>query len=195
MGNLMSRIAAAGLLLAAAPLILVLALGVRISMGSPVLFRQRRAGLNGSSFVMLKLRSMRDSRADDGSLLPDELRVTAIGMFLRRSRLDELPGLWNIVRGELAFVGPRPLLPETIEQLGARGVERGIVRPGLTGWSQVNGNTLLSLDRKIELDLWYVENRNIWLDLQILMRTFAVMIFGERETRPALKPKGTSDRT
>lgn len=193
--NFLARLLAAVLLVVLAPLMLALALGVLVSMGSPVLFRQKRAGLGGQSFEMLKLRSMRDTRGADGALLPDDQRVTSFGKFLRRSRLDELPGLVNIVTGELAFVGPRPLLPETIRDLGDRGVSRGMVRPGLTGWSQVNGNTKLSLDRKIDLDLWYVQNRSWWLDLQILVRTISVMIFGERETRASREASSLGDNS
>ena len=194
MSNLISRCCAAVLLVVLAPLILTLAVCVRLSMGSPVLFRQRRSGLDGQPFEMLKLRSMTDTRAADGSLLPDDQRVTVLGRFLRRSRLDEIPGLVNIVSGDLAFIGPRPLLPETISELGARGIARGKVRPGLTGWSQVNGNTRLTLDRKIDLDLWYVENRSWWLDFQIIAMTFSVMVLGEKETRAARETDRASDR-
>ena len=194
MSNLISRCCAAVLLVVLAPLILTLAVCVRLSMGSPVLFRQRRSGLDAQPFEMLKLRSMTDTRAADGSLLPDDQRVTVLGRFLRRSRLDEIPGLVNIVSGDLAFIGPRPLLPETISELGARGIARGKVRPGLTGWSQVNGNTRLTLDRKIDLDLWYVENRSWWLDFQIIAMTFSVMVLGEKETRAARETDRASDR-
>lgn len=194
MSNLISRCFAAVLLVVLAPLILTLAVCVRLSMGSPVLFRQRRSGLDAQPFEMLKLRSMTDTRAADGSLLPDDQRVTVLGRFLRRSRLDEIPGLVNIVSGDLAFIGPRPLLPETISELGARGIARGKVRPGLTGWSQVNGNTRLTLDRKIDLDLWYVENRSWWLDFQIIAMTFSVMVLGEKETRAARETDRASDR-
>ena len=194
MSNLISRCCAAVLLVVLAPLILTLAVCVRLSMGSPVLFRQRRSGLDGQPFEMLKLRSMTDTRAADGFLLPDDQRVTVLGRFLRRSRLDEIPGLVNIVSGDLAFIGPRPLLPETISELGARGIARGKVRPGLTGWSQVNGNTRLTLDRKIDLDLWYVENRSWWLDFQIIAMTFSVMVLGEKETRAARETDRASDR-
>ena len=194
MSNLISRCCAAVLLVVLAPLILTLAVCVRLSMGSPVLFRQRRSGLDAQPFEMLKLRSMTDTRAADGSLLPDDQRVTVLGRFLRRSRLDEIPGLVNIVSGDLAFIVPRPLLPETISELGARGIARGKVRPGLTGWSQVNGNTRLTLDRKIDLDLWYVENRSWWLDFQIIAMTFSVMVLGEKETRAARETDRASDR-
>ena len=182
-GEMMVRTGAAISLCLLAPVFLLLALGVWATMGAPVLFRQERCGFGGKPFVMLKFRSMNDRRGSDGSPLPDEQRVTAFGRFLRRSRLDELPGLVNIVSGDLALVGPRPLLPETIKELGARGAARCRVRPGLTGWSQVNGNTRLSLRRKIDLDLWYIEHKNWLLDAQILARTLSVMIFGERESQ------------
>ncbi|MBT8428044.1 MAG: sugar transferase [Erythrobacter sp.] len=181
----MQRLTAIFLLVGLSPLLAVLGLVTRISQGSPVLFRQQRSGLGGKLFSIAKFRSMTDRRDANGELLPDEERVTAWGRFLRRSRLDELPGLWSIARGEMAFVGPRPLLPETIASLGERGQERGKVRPGLTGWAQVNGNTLLSLDEKVALDLDYVRNPSLGRDLVILMRTFWVMIGGERRTSVA----------
>ncbi|UOR15186.1 sugar transferase [Qipengyuania aquimaris] len=180
-----SRFAAAVMLLLLAPVAALLALVSLISMGGPVLFRQDRSGLHGQPFTMLKFRSMNDARDAEGRLLPDEHRVTAWGRFLRRSRLDELPGLWSIVRGDMAFVGPRPLLPGTIASLGERGRQRGQVRPGLTGWAQVNGNTLLSLDEKIALDLDYVRNASLGLDCRIILRTIGVMIAGEKRTGEA----------
>ncbi|WP_315900237.1 sugar transferase [Qipengyuania aquimaris] len=180
-----SRFAAAVMLLLLAPVAALLALVSLISMGGPVLFRQERSGLHGQPFTMVKFRSMNDARDAEGSLLPDEQRVTAWGRFLRRSRLDELPGLWSIVRGDMAFVGPRPLLPGTIASLGERGRQRGQVRPGLTGWAQVNGNTLLSLDEKVALDLDYVRNASLGLDCRIVLRTIAVMIAGEKRTGEA----------
>lgn len=181
----MQRLLAITLLVGLSPLLALLWLLTRMSQGSPVLFRQQRAGLGGKPFDIAKFRSMTDKRDANGALLPDEERVTAWGRFLRRSRLDELPGLWSIARGDMAFVGPRPLLPETIASLGERGRERGKVRPGLTGWAQVNGNTLLSLDEKVALDLDYVNNPSLGRDLVILMRTFWVMIGGERRTSVA----------
>lgn len=186
------RALAAVLLLPVAPVVALLGLGVLFSMGRPVLFRQERAGLHGRPFTLLKLRSMREALDAAGHPLPDEARVTGFGRFLRRSRLDELPGLWNVARGDMDFVGPRPLLPVTIAGLGASGEERGRVRPGLTGWSQVNGNTLLSLDEKIALDLWYVRHASLWLDLRILALTAWVMIGGERRSRAA--PLATGPR-
>jgi len=178
----------AGLLLAGlAPLIAPLTIAVRVSLGSPVLFRQERAGFNGQAFTMIKLRSMTDARDRSGALLSDDERVTRFGRFLRRSRLDELPGLYNIARGDMVFVGPRPLLPQTIAALGEPGRRRGSVRPGLTGWAQVNGNTLLTLDEKVALDLWYVRHAGLRLDAEIAARTLWVMIGGEklRRSEPA----------
>ena len=194
-GNLVSRAIAAVLLIIVTPLLALLALCTWVSLGPPVVFRQARSGLGGKVFTMLKFRSMRDTLGEDGALLPDEERVTAFGRFLRRSRLDELPGLLNVVSGDLAFVGPRPLLPETIAHLGYWGEVRAKVRPGLTGWSQVNGNARLSLDRKIELDLWYVENETWLLRFQILFRTFSVMVFGERESEFPRGESNPCDRT
>ena len=178
--SLLSRFCALLLLVLLLPVLLVLGLLCAISQGTPVMFRQFRAGKGTKPFRLLKFRSMRDDRDENGQLLADEQRVTAIGTFLRRSRLDELPGLVNVVRGDMAFVGPRPLLPVTIEELGERGRARCAVKPGLTGWSQVNGNTLLTLDQKIALDLWYIEHRSWLLDAKILLLTFLVVVAGEK---------------
>lgn len=150
-----------------APLMLMLALIVLVSMGRPVLFRQIRSGRGGASFLMMKFRTMGDARDPSGMLLPDAVRTTAVGRFLRRSRLDELPELVNIVAGDMAIVGPRPLLPGTIAAMGAGGVVRGLVRPGLTGLAQVSGNTLLSMDEKLDFDCWYVRHRSFRLDCVI----------------------------
>lgn len=182
MNRLATRLLAAAALTALLPLLAILGLGVLISVGRPVLFRQGRSGLDGRTFILVKLRSMRESTGPSGLPLPDEDRVTPFGRFLRRSRLDELPGLWNVVTGDMALVGPRPLLPETIDGLGATGAARGKVRPGLTGWSQVNGNTLLSLDEKVALDLWYVSHASWRLDARILAMTIKVMAGGERRS-------------
>ena len=162
------------------PLLLALALLVLFGMGRPVLFRQMRSGLGGRKFEMLKFRTMRDDRDAGGELLPDAQRVTALGRFLRRSRLDELPELINIMRGDMAFVGPRPLLPYTIRALRAGGRERGRVRPGLTGLAQVSGNTLLSMEEKLNFDLSYVRNRSLATDIRILARTVGVVLGGEK---------------
>lgn len=180
--SLFSRACAVSILLVLSPLMLALWLACLAVQGRPVLFRQYRAGKRAEPFEMLKFRTMRDLRDHTGALLPDGDRVTAFGRFLRRSRLDELPGLINIAGGAMAFVGPRPLLPTTIEELGAMGRKRCAVKPGLTGWSQVNGNTLLTLEEKVALDLWYIENRSALLDLKILALTLFVMIGGEKRS-------------
>lgn len=185
---------AAVALIATSPLLLVLALIVRCSLGAPVLFRQQRSGKGGRVFTMVKFRTMTDARDANGELLPDKARTPPIGRFLRRTRLDELPELWNILRGEMAFIGPRPLLPETIAEAGERGRIRGSILPGLTGWAQVNGNARLSHERKIELDLWYVRNRSFRLDLYILMKTVMVMLVGERIGSPSLEERHAGDR-
>jgi lipopolysaccharide/colanic/teichoic acid biosynthesis glycosyltransferase len=167
-------------LLAALPVMLLIGALTWADLGRPIWFRQRRAGRNGVDFELIKFRTMRDTRDAAGQPLPDDQRVGRIGRFLRRTRLDELPELLNIIRGEMALVGPRPLLPETVSGFGALGRLRGQVPPGLTGWAQVNGNTLLSGEEKLQLDLWYVENRTFLLDISILCRTSLVVLGGEK---------------
>jgi lipopolysaccharide/colanic/teichoic acid biosynthesis glycosyltransferase len=169
------------------PVILVLAVVVALSMGSPVLFTQWRSGKRGVLFKLVKFRSMTDARDSQGRLLPDEMRLTAVGRFLRRSRLDELPELWNIARGDMSLIGPRPLLPQTVRSFGRLGRRRGLVRPGLTGWAQINGNTLLADREKLMLDLWYVDNRSLAVDLGIVVKTIKVAVFGERVNPVALR--------
>ncbi|WP_426170228.1 sugar transferase [Sandarakinorhabdus sp. DWP1-3-1] len=167
-------------LLVTAPIIAAAALAVAIGLGMPVLFTQVRSGQSGVPFAMIKLRSMSDARDAGGQLLPDSERLTGLGRFLRRSRIDELPGLWHVVTGEMALVGPRPLLPQTITAMGRSGERRGLVRPGLTGWAQVNGNALLSDGDKLALDLWYIDHASAWLDARIIVETVRVVLFGER---------------
>ena len=167
-------------LLLLTPLLLLLALLVLFSLGRPVVFHQTRAGRGGRAFDMIKFRTMRDEADARGAPLPDARRVTPVGRFLRRSRLDELPELINIARGDMDFVGPRPLLPYTIRSMRADGVTRGLVRPGLTGLAQVSGNTLLTVEEKLRFDLWYVRNRSVALDARILLRTLGVVLAGER---------------
>lgn len=167
-------------LIPALPVMLILAALTWIDLGRPIWFRQRRAGRNGSDFELVKFRTMNGLKDAAGQLLPDDQRVGRVGRFLRRTRLDELPELFNILRGEMALVGPRPLLPETVTGFGPPGEARGRVAPGLTGWAQVNGNTLLSGEEKLRLDLWYVQNRSALLDLLILCRTVWVVVAGEK---------------
>jgi sugar transferase EpsL len=150
------------------PFMIALATLVRLSLGAPVLFRQVRPGLHGRPFTLLKFRTMRDIRSSDGSLLPDSERLTRAGRFLRALSLDELPQLFNVLRGDMSLVGPRPLLMDYVGRYSAEQSRRHLVRPGITGWAQVKGrNELLWCDR-FSLDCWYVDNRSIWLDFEIL---------------------------
>ena len=153
------------------PVMLVVALAIRIKLGSPVLFRQRRPGLNGTIFNIYKFRSMTDERDANGDLLPDAQRLTRFGQFLRASSLDELLCLINVVRGEMSLVGPRPLLPDYLPLYTPEQMRRHAVRPGITGWAQVNGRNALSWEEKFALDVWYVDNRSLWLDIRILFMT------------------------
>lgn len=150
---------------------LALAAIVRWRLGSPVLFRQQRPGLDGQPFEMVKFRTMTDARAADGSLLPDAQRLTSFGRFLRSTSLDELPELWNVLRGDMSLVGPRPLLMEYLPLYSPQQSRRHEVRPGITGWAQVNGRNALTWDQKFALDVWYVDNRSLSLDLRILWLT------------------------
>jgi lipopolysaccharide/colanic/teichoic acid biosynthesis glycosyltransferase len=161
---------AIGLLLLAVPLA-VLAWQVRRKLGSPVLFTQVRPGLHGKPFRMVKFRTMRDERGPDGALLPDAQRLTPFGRFLRASSLDELPELWNVLKGDMSLVGPRPLLTEYLPLYTPEQARRHEVRPGITGWAQVNGRNAISWADKFALDVWYVDHRSMWLDVQILWRT------------------------
>jgi lipopolysaccharide/colanic/teichoic acid biosynthesis glycosyltransferase len=158
------------LLLLALPL-LALAWMIRRKLGSPVLFRQVRPGLQGRPFTMVKFRTMTDERGPDGALLPDAQRLTPFGRFLRASSLDELPELWNVLKGEMSLVGPRPLLVEYLPLYTPEQARRHEVRPGITGWAQVNGRNAISWADKFALDVWYVDHRSLWLDVRILWRT------------------------
>lgn len=152
------------------PLFMLMGL-VRWQMGSPVLFRQERPGMHGLPFHMVKLRTMIDARAADGTLLPDAQRLTAFGRWLRSSSLDELPELWNVLRGDMSLVGPRPLLMEYLPLYSPEQARRHEVRPGITGWAQVNGRNALNWEERFKLDVWYVDNHSLWLDLRILFIT------------------------
>ena len=159
-----------GLLVLALPLLL-LALLVRTKLGSPVFFRQTRPGLHGKPFEMVKFRTMTDARDAGGQLLPDSERLPPFGHFLRSSSLDELPELWNVLKGEMSLVGPRPLLMEYLPLYTPQQYRRHEVRPGVTGWAQVNGRNAISWEEKFALDVWYVENQSFWLDVKILLLT------------------------
>lgn len=158
-------------LLLLAPVFLGVAIAIAATLGGPVLFRQVRPGLHGKPFELVKFRTMRDARDKDGIDLPDHERLTRLGRFLRASSLDEIPELWNILKGEMSLVGPRPLLMEYLPLYSKEQSRRHNVRPGLTGHAQVQGRNALSWEEKFELDVWYVDNRNMWLDLRILTKT------------------------
>ena len=158
------------LLLLGVPL-LFLGYLVRRKLGKPAFFRQMRPGLRGRPFEVIKFRTMTSARDVDGQLLPDAYRLTSFGQFLRATSLDELPELWNVLKGEMSLVGPRPLLMEYLPLYSAEQARRHEVRPGITGWAQVNGRNALSWEEKFKLDVWYVDNRTLWLDIKILWLT------------------------
>ena len=170
------RIGAALGLLLLGPLLAAIALLIRARMGSPVFFRQVRPGKGGRPFRIVKFRTMLETRDERGQLLPDERRLTALGRFLRSASLDELPQLWNVLKGELSLVGPRPLVTQYLDRYSARQARRHEVMPGITGWSQINGRNALSWDEKLELDVWYVEHWSLWLDLKILALTLGAVL-------------------
>lgn len=158
-------------LIVLSPLIAVLAWMIRGRLGSPVLFRQIRPGLNGQPFQMVKFRTMRDAIGPDGQPLPDSERMTPFGSFLRSTSLDELPELWNVLKGDMSLVGPRPLLMEYLPLYSPEQARRHEVRPGVTGWAQVNGRNALSWEERFHLDVWYVDNQSFLLDLRIMALT------------------------
>ena len=187
LSRIISAIMALILGICALPLMTALALLLLCFQGRPILFRQARSGYHQQTFTLVKFRTMRNTKNSDGQLLPDDLRMTGIGRFIRRTRLDELPELWNIWRGEMAFVGPRPLLPDTVASFGKNGDRRAMVPPGLTGWAQINGNTLLSQHEKLDLDLWYVERHTLMLDISIIIRTVKIVLLGEKINKKNLE--------
>ena len=151
--------------------IIVVAVVIRFKLGSPILFTQNRPGLNGDIFKMMKFRTMLDAEDKQGNLLPDDQRMTKLGSFLRSTSLDELPGLFNVLKGDMSLVGPRPLLVDYLPLYDKEQARRHNVRPGITGWAQVNGRNAISWEQKFELDVWYVDNQSIWLDFKILLLT------------------------
>lgn len=162
---------ALSLIVLLSPLLLVVALVVRWSLGCPVLYAQQRPGLNEEAFTLLKFRTMRDANDANGNLLPDADRLTMIGRLLRSWSLDELPELWNVARGDMSLVGPRPLLMQYLPLYTASQRRRHEVRPGITGWAQVNGRNAVAWEERFKMDVWYVENRSLWLDFKILYLT------------------------
>jgi lipopolysaccharide/colanic/teichoic acid biosynthesis glycosyltransferase len=174
------------LLVILSPLLLLLAVCVRLTLGSPVFFRQIRPGKNGDLFTLVKFRSLREGPGSDAE------RMTPFGRFLRASSLDELPELWNILRGDMSFIGPRPLLPQYLDRYSPEQARRHDVRPGLSGWAQVNGRNALSWEDKFRLDVWYVDHASFWTDLRIVAMTLQQILTRARGAEPAeeFKPEG-----
>lgn len=167
------------LLILFSPIILIVAVMVRFKMGAPILFTQQRPGLHGKPFYLYKFRTMINLHDDQGNLLSDDVRLTKLGKFLRKFSLDEFPQLMNVVKGEMSLVGPRPLLMEYLELYTENQNKRHKVKPGITGWAQVNGRNSISWEEKFEYDVWYVENQSILIDLKILFLTFIKVIKSE----------------
>jgi len=180
-------VASASAIVVLAPVLGAVALMVRLRMGSPVLFRQTRPGLGGKPFGMIKFRTMRHAMGPDGEPLSDEERLTPFGRWLRATSLDELPELWNVLKGDMSLVGPRPLLMEYLPLYSPDQARRHAVRPGLTGWAQINGRNALSWDRKFELDVWYVDRHNLWLDVKIMLLTIRYIL-----TRDGISAPGSA---
>jgi len=158
------------------PVYIYVILMLRMKLGSPVFFTQSRPGLNGKVFNMYKFRTMTNECSTDGNLLSDEARLTKFGRFLRSTSLDELPSLWNVLKGDISLVGPRPLLVEYLPLYSTQQARRHEVKPGITGWAQINGRNAISWDEKFDLDVWYVDNQSIWLDIKILWLTVKKVI-------------------
>jgi len=197
MKRLFDAILAALALIALALPLLILAGLIRRNFGSPVFFRQARPGLHGQPFDMIKFRTMNDGRGGDGALLPDSERLTSFGRFLRSTSLDELPELWNVLLGDMSLVGPRPLLIEYLPLYTPEQARRHEVRPGITGWAQVNGRNAISWEEKFALDVWYVDNQTFWLDIKILWLTIKKVLVrdGISAQGEATMPRFTGSQT
>lgn len=174
--RLLDIIIASVALILLSPLYFYVAYKVKKNLGSPVLFRQVRPGLHGKPFEMIKFRTMRDATDAQGNALPDSERLTPFGKMLRSTSLDEMPELWNVIKGDMSIVGPRPLLMEYLPLYNKEQAKRHDVRPGMTGYAQVNGRNAIGWDEKFKLDTWYVENRSLWLDFQIMLQTVKKVI-------------------
>lgn len=161
------------------PVIIIVALLIRFKLGSPILFTQNRPGLHGKVFKMMKFRTMLDGKDKQGNLLPDNERMTKFGSFLRSTSLDELPGLFNVLKGDMSLVGPRPLLVQYLPLYSVEQARRHSVRPGITGWAQVNGRNAISWEQKFNFDVWYVDNQSLLLDFKILLLTVKKVFFRE----------------
>ncbi|NAR57747.1 sugar transferase [Acinetobacter haemolyticus] len=177
--RLLDIIIASIALILLSPLYFYVAYKVKKNLGSPVLFRQIRPGLHGKPFEMVKFRTMTDERDAEGNLLPNEVRLTKFGKMLRSTSLDELPELWNVLKGDMSIVGPRPLLMDYLPLYNEEQAKRNNVRPGMTGHAQVNGRNAISWEKKFELDTWYVENQSLWLDFKIMLLTVKKVLIKE----------------
>jgi len=166
------------------PLMICIGLLVKLKLGSPIFFKQQRPGLYGKPFYLYKFRTMTDERDQWGELYSDEIRLTAFGKFLRKYSIDELPQLINVVKGELSFVGPRPLLMKYLPLYSEEQAKRHLVKPGITGWAQVNGRNAISWEEKFELDIWYVKNQSLLLDVKIVLLTIKKVLFSEGINQP-----------
>ena len=176
MKRILDVVIASTALVVLSPLYAFVAYKVKKNLGSPVLFRQVRPGLNGQPFEMIKFRTMKDAVDAQGNPLPDSERLTAFGKMLRATSLDEMPELWNVIKGDMSIVGPRPLLMEYLPLYNEEQAKRHDVRPGMTGYAQVNGRNAISWEEKFKLDTWYVENRSLWLDFKIMLKTVKKVI-------------------
>lgn len=174
--RLLDIVIASSALVLLSPVYALVAYKVKKNLGSPVLFRQLRPGLHGKPFEMVKFRTMKDALDLDGNPLPDSERLTPFGQILRSSSLDEMPELWNVIKGDMSIVGPRPLLMEYLPLYNEQQAKRHHVRPGITGYAQVNGRNAISWEKKFELDTWYVENQSLWLDFKIMLKTVKKVI-------------------
>lgn len=177
--RLLDIIIASTALILLSPLYFYVAYKVRKNLGSPVIFRQVRPGLNGEPFEMIKFRTMTDERDEKGNLLPNDQRLPKFGKMLRATSLDEMPELWNVIKGDMSIVGPRPLLMDYLPLYNEEQAKRHKVRPGMTGYAQVNGRNAISWEKKFELDTWYVENQSIWLDFKIMFQTVKKVLVKE----------------
>ena len=169
--SLIDRLVAAFMLIFLSPFIGILAIAIRLNMGSPIIFSQPRGGKNNSTFTFYKFRTMTDERDSEGNLLPDMERLTPLGEFLRQTSLDELPQLWNVLIGDMSFVGPRPFIAVYLERYTPEQARRHSVSPGITGWAQINGRNSITWEEKFQLDLWYIDHWSLWLDLKIIAQT------------------------
>jgi len=182
------------------PLFMMIYIIIKIDVRGSTIFKQVRAGLNGKPFTIYKFRTMKDLYDAEGNLLPDEERVTRLGYFLRRTSLDELPELFNVLKGDMSIVGPRPLLMEYLPLYTEEQTRRHEVKPGITGWAQVNGRNLLDWEKKFELDVWYVDNWSLWLDFKIILKTVMIILRREgistygRATVPRFAGKQSDER-